>query len=253
VRVLSSCAGVAGAAAALSAASAAAASGQGGEASRFAPSLAGASPRRDNGDLGGKRAKVGSGIEPVDQFPRRGQGQELGLGGGSARGSESDAPTTITGLDNDGFADAEDERHHHHKKKKDKKDKKMKKNRDFIDSSDERGAQERQNLNHSQSEPAVISQNRSAAPPPEAMEARGLGGGPYPTVPHNFPESESLSQVGRARVKAGIRLQPLQPIIGGASGGGMPSASGMEASSATGLHMSSSVPELKPLDKLQPL
>merc|ERR1712139_556890 len=79
VRVLSSCAGVTGVAAGAAAAAAAA---QGGEASRFP----GTSPRRERdamgaggapADLGGKRAKVGgSGIEPVDQFPRRGvQGQ----------------------------------------------------------------------------------------------------------------------------------------------------------------------------------
>jgi len=201
-------------------------------------------------ELGGKRAKVGSGVEPVDQFPRKGQASDL-LGGGSARGSESDAPSAVLGLDNEGWADAEDDRHHHHKRKKEKK----KKKREFIESGDERGTQERQNLNHSQSEPAVMGKNREAAPPPESHEARGLGGGPYPAVPHNFPESESLSQVGRARVKAGIRLQPLQPISGGPSGGGgMSAASAMEVSSgASGLHMSSSVPELKPLEKLQPL
>jgi hypothetical protein len=279
VRVLSACAGVAGVAAAgaaSAAAAAASASGQGGEASRFAPSLSGTSPRRDRDggslgagtaptDLGGKRAKKeasSSGVEPVDQFPRRGQSSKdelnFGVGGGSARGtgSESDAPSMLAaGLDTEGWADAEadGEKHHHHKRKKEKK----KKKREFMDSGDERGAaQERQNLNHSQSEPAVMGKNREAAPPPEAHEARGgLGGGPYPAVPHNFQESESLSQVGRARVKAGIRLQPLQPISGSAPSSAPVSA--MDVSSAgTGMHMSSSVPELKPLkplDQLQPL
>merc|ERR1719446_2059456 len=105
--------------------------------------------------------------------------------------------------------------------------------RDFIESGDERGAAERQNLNHSQSEPAGMGKNREAAPPPEAHDSRGgMAGGPYPAVPHNFPETgESLSSVGRARVKAGIRLQPLQPISGGATGA-MSGAVGHESSSA---------------------
>jgi len=269
VRVLSSCAGAGAAAAA-----AASASGQG-EASRFAPSLAAASPRRERegggggggsmpGDLGGKRAKVGGGgVEPVDQFPRRGLGSSdlANMGCGSARGSgnESDAPSALTSaIDNEGWADAEaEDGKHHHKRKKEKK----KKKRDMDLSGDDAGphdksTKERSNLNHSQSEPAVSTgKNREAAPPPEGHEARGLAGGPYPTVPHNLgqftAESESLSSVGRARVKAGIRLQPLQPITGGPlSGGGMSAASAMEVSS---MHMSSSVPELKPLEKLQPL
>jgi len=252
VRVLSQCSGVTGVAAG---AAAAAAASQGGEASRFAPSLSGTSPRRDGGGGGmeaTKRAKVGGGVEPVDQFPRRGQGStDQGMmGGGSARGSESDAMTG--GIDNEGWADAEAEgdRHHHHKRKKDKKSKKK---RDFVESGDElvSVSKERHNhLNHSQSEPAVTSK-REAAPPPEAHEARGLGGGSYPAVPHNFAESESLSQIGRARPKAGIRLSPLQPLFEGKGGPSAASASSMEVSSASsGMHMSSSQPELKPLEKL---
>lgn len=251
VRVLSACAGVSGIAAAAAAQNSTAS--QGGEASRFAPSISGASPRREresNGggggasDLGGKRAKVGSGsVEPVDQFPRRGLGALDGPG--SAR-AESDAASALTGLD-EGWADAEDDRNHH----KRKKEKKHKKKREFADSGDERGAQERSNLNHSQSEPAGMSKREAAPPPGSHDEARGMGGGPYPAVPHNFPESgESLSSIGRARVKAGIRLQPLQPISGGPSAAG-PAAT--EASGVSGLYMSSSVPELKPLEKLQPL
>lgn len=266
VRVLSSCSGVASAAGAAAAAAASGGGqvGEGGAASRFAPSLSGTSPRRERegggavaSDLGGKWAKVGSGGEAVDQFPRRGSG-DLGVGGGSARGtgSESDAmdiggPRPNT-LDNEGWADSETEAERHRRRKKEKK----KKKRDL--SGDDRGGRDRddasggrQNLNHSQSEPTVMGK-REAAPPPESHEARGLGGGPYPAVPHNFPEGESLSQVGRSRVKAGIRLQPLQPIGGGGTSvaGGL----GQEASGASaGMHMSSSVPELKPLEKLQPL
>merc|ERR1712216_950680 len=195
---------------------------------------------------------VGGGVEPVDQFPRRGQASsDQGMmGGGSARGSESDAHSGFV-IDNEGWADAEaeGERHHHHKRKK--KEKKNKK-RDHVESGDElvSVSKERHNhLNHSQSEPAVTSK-REAAPPPEAHEARGLGGGSYPAVPHNFAESESLSQIGRARPKAGIRLSPLQPITG-TGGPSAVSASSMEVSSASsGMHMSSSVPELKPLEKL---
>jgi len=231
VRVLSSCAGVgvAGAAA---------------EASRLAPpSLAGTSPR---GDLGGKRAKVGPGTEGSFAGLPREQG-----GIGSARGSESDGHSAaLTGNDNECWGDAEDENHHrhHHKKKKEKKHKK----RDFIESGDEE-KKERSGLNqpsllHSQSEPAVTGQNRSAAPPPEGMgmEGRTLGGS-YPAVPLNFAEGESLNQVGRTRVKAGIRLAPLQPISGGQLSGDLSAPTAMEVSS--GMHMSSSVPELKPLDK----
>merc|ERR1719378_835066 len=116
---------------------------------------------------------------------------------GSARGngSESDAPSALTSaIDNEGWADAEaEDNSKHHKRKKEKK----KKKRD-LESGDDGGSheksKERSNLNHSQSEPAVsmgvLGKNRAAAPPPEGHEARGMGGGPYPTVPHNFPESE---------------------------------------------------------------
>merc|ERR1711862_745277 len=107
------------------------------------------------------------------------------------------------------------------------------------------------NLNHSQSEPAVTGKaGREAAPPPAGSdEVRGLAGGPYPTVPHEHSQSLGLSQVGRTRVQAGIRLQPLQPLSGGPTPGGVSSVSEVPP----GLHMSSSVPELKPLDKLHPL
>jgi len=267
VRVLSSCAGVGAAAAAASASSQ-------GEASRFAPALSGASPRRDGGDggggtmpgdLGGKRAKVGGGgVEPVDQFPRRGPGSSdhANVGMGSARsgnGSEMEASNDPTSaIDKEGWADAEADDNKPHKRKKEKK--KKKRDRDLTSPGDDAGVldktKERSNLTISQSEPALnMGKNREAAPPPEGHEARGLADNPYPMLPHNlgqFSESESLSQVGRARPKAGIRLQPLQPIAGGPSaGGGSPAASAMEVSS--GMHMSSSVPELKPLEKLQPL
>lgn len=278
VRVLSSCAGVG---AALGAAAAASASGQG-EAPRFAPSLSGTSPRRERegggggggsmpGELGGKRAKVGgSGVEPVDQFPRRGLGSSDLAGGmpgmpgmsmGSARGggSESDAPSALTSaIDNEGWADAEaEETKDRHKRKKEKK--KKKRDLESGDDAPHEKSKDRSHLLHSQSEPAVSlgvlgGKGRDAAPPPGEHEARGLAcGGPYPAVPHSFQsggEGESLSQLGRARVKAGIRLQPLQPIGGGGVGGGS-AASAMDVSS--GMHMSSSVPELKPLEKLQPL
>lgn len=283
VRVLSSsCSGAVAAAAA-----AASAGGSAAEASRFAPSISGTTPRRDRegggplgrdggslsnamGDLGGKRAKVGAGgVEPLDQFPRRGPGSfDLGAGGGSARGTdlESEAPTAAAvtnSIDNEGWADAEaEETTKHHKRKKEKKHKKQK--REYADSGDDamshEKSKERSNLNHSQSEPAVNlgglgGKSREAAPPPDGHQRDALNGGPYPSVPMNFSESESLSNLGRAKVKAGIRLMPLQPISGQPSSnafqGGLPAPTSMEANA--GMHMSSSVPELKPFDKLQPL
>jgi len=211
-------------------------------------------------DLNGKRAKVGSsGTELVDQFPRRGQGETVGGGmprasiemvgggmarssferdgGGSARGTdiESEAQAMFNAND-DAFVDGEvsrKEKKHKHREKKEKKHKKREHSEDvmLLDGSDERGVLERQNLNHSQSEPATLSKpiTREAAPPPEAHEACGLGGGSYPA---------GVDQ--KLRPKAGLKLAPLQSGGGSAGCMSMPSAS-------SGLHASSSVPELKPM------
>jgi hypothetical protein len=277
VRVLSSCAGVAGAVAVANAAAAASASNLGqcgeGPSSRFAPPLSNTSPRREQGgavasDFGGKRAKVGGGgVEPIDQFPRKGANDPTG----SARGSggmctESEGELIDAGMmpahDGDGFADTEAEGDRHHKERRKKK--KDKKKRHHDTSGDDEGHHHRKdaeheassmragggpNLNQSQSEPSIMGKAaREAAPPPTGTdEVCGMGGGPYPAVPHSLKESGGLSQVGRTKIQAGIRLQPLQTT------GGVPSGSVGEVS--TGLHLSasSSVPELKPLGGLRPL
>lgn len=271
VRVLSSVSGVGGAVASASEKTVIEKSmGQNFESnSRFAP-LSNSTPRREQtSDISGKRPKVGnSGIEPIDQFPRRGSSDLPG--NGSARGSEHESgfiegSTADEAFEHEGWADNEVEGERHHKSKKKKKDKKKRHHessgdeghhhhhhhhhRDKGGDYENSGLRAGSNLNHSQSEPAVVGKGgREAAPPPAANdEVRGLGGagGSYPTVPHNYQEQTGLSQIGRTRVQAGIRLQPLQPL----STGGVTNTDEV----SLGLHMSSSVPELKPLDKLNPL
>mmetsp|Transcript_98985 Transcript_98985/g.154726 ORF Transcript_98985/g.154726 Transcript_98985/m.154726 type:complete len:566 (-) Transcript_98985:122-1819(-) len=281
VRVLSSCSGVGGVVAEKAAEKAAMEkvvdkSFEGGS-SRFAP-LSNSTPRREQGmrdttsDISGKRAKVGnSGIESIDQFPRRGTNEPPG--NGSARGSDHEScfiegSTADEGFDHEGWADNEVEGERHHKTGKKKKKEKKKRHQESGDEGhhhhhhhreksgeyENSGLRAGSNLNHSQSEPAVVSKGgREAAPPPTSTdEVRGLGGyDSYPTVPHNYQESTGLSQIGRTRVQAGIRLQPLQPISGSTLTTGGASTTSGEVPLA--LHMSSSVPELKPLEKLNPL
>merc|ERR1719160_2257740 len=112
-------------------------------------------------------------------------------------------------------------------------------------------------MNHSQSEPSVstsgakgiggtvlggLPQPPSASASDETRNPAVRGGlGLSPSVPQPFsfggfdPQPEGLSNVGRVRVKAGIRLQPLSPGqgVGGAS------------SSASDMHSSASVPLLQ--------
>lgn len=126
-----------------------------------------------------------------------------------------------------------------------KKKKKEKKKRDLSAPGDT--GRVVQSLNHSQSEPSVVGK----APPPKNDDGARNSLGPYPSGPQ-FPsgggafvdnQSESLSTIGRTRVKAGIRLAP---ISGGNLGGEShehPAASPV----GPGLMGSSSVPELKPL------
>jgi hypothetical protein len=116
-------------------------------------------------------------------------------------------------------------------------------------------------MNHSQSEPSVstsaakgigggglggLPQPPSASAADETRNPAVRGGmGLSPSVPQPFSfggfdsQPEGLSNVGRVRVKAGIRLQPLSPSTG--------------ASSHNDMHSSASVPLLQNRQELNPL
>lgn len=117
-------------------------------------------------------------------------------------------------------------------------------------------------MNHSQSEPSVstsgakgiggtvlggLPQPPSASASDETRNPAVRGAlGLSPSVPQPFAfggfdsQPEGLSNVGRVRVKAGIRLQPLSPSTGASSGGG-------------DMHSSASVPVLQNRQELNPL
>lgn len=251
--------------------------------SRFAP-LSKDSPRKDGGE-GSKRAKVGEGGDRENRGSFAGQTAEGGghllsehwAGGGTlgplgeGRGSGGDrgqggggdhgfSPTN--GGDAEllgGESEYEEERRH--KKKKKKKHKDHEKHGSAPGSNPEPTLPAR-TLQASQSEPSVG--GKVNAPPPLTEDRGGSFAGPQPReVPGSlFPDrsgfaaattdagaQESLSTVGRARIKAGIRLQP----IGAGPLGPAPSNLSTPQEPASGMQSSVSVPELKPLDKLHPL
>lgn len=137
------------------------------------------------------------------------------------------------------------------KKKKKKKKKKNKRDKGPPATPPPRpgGAQ---NLRNSQSEPSV-----GGKPLPAAVDERGGGGGGLggmqtsPSGPNAlglapFDHAEGLSTVGRARVKANIRLEPIAPPQVGGPGSAMPSTGDPSAVGHKGVRNSASVPALQP-------
>mmetsp|Transcript_44406 Transcript_44406/g.78082 ORF Transcript_44406/g.78082 Transcript_44406/m.78082 type:complete len:606 (-) Transcript_44406:51-1868(-) len=220
------------------------------------------------GTSSGTGAPAGMGAATGGGHSARGSGATSGApgaAGGAAATMDSDLLAGGSSLDDSSLAGGAAGSHYFGSDgevdmERSKKHKKKKKKRDMSapgDTGVSNGARTVQSLNHSQSEPSVVGK----APPPMAADGGARNSlGPYPSVPQ-FPggggfdaQSESLSTVGRTRVKAGIRLQPLQPISGGAMGAaGEPHEHPAQATVGPGMLGSSSVPELKPLEKLHPL
>eukprot|EP00929_Paragymnodinium_shiwhaense_P078027 TRINITY_DN4034_c0_g1_i1.p1 TRINITY_DN4034_c0_g1~~TRINITY_DN4034_c0_g1_i1.p1 ORF type:complete len:532 (-),score=137.19 TRINITY_DN4034_c0_g1_i1:15-1610(-) len=243
--------------------------------SRFAP-LSKDSPRRESD---GKRPKVSEGERGGFTDNGGGAGQLLSdhwAGGGNLgaeRGGGVEHASGGLGGDH-GFspveggdhellgADSDYEEEKKHKKKKKKKHKDHEKHLTSPGGLESAASMGAKTLQASQSEPTVGGGKVNAPPPMADDRGTGVGGGlqlregPGSLFPDRggfgaASETESLSNVGRARIKAGIRLQPI-----GANGllGPPPAAmSSAPPDNAKAMQNSVSVPELKPLDKLHPL
>jgi len=114
--------------------------------------------------------------------------------------TRASSPSSFDGNKSD--SDSDDDR-----RKKKKKKKKKKKQRDHdLTSGDERPPRPAQNLKNSQSEPSVGGKTHDSL---GGAGSHSSPSGPQAMALSNFADAEGLSTVGRARVKAGIRLEPI--------------------------------------------
>jgi len=208
--------------------------------SRFAPLAP--SDRAEGGAQ--KRPKVGATAGGSDGSSLDPPGGLWATGDGSAGvGSADKDPLNLKG-------DPGSDDDHGKKKKK-------KKRKDGLDAGlapPLRNEQPGGGMGHSQSAPSVV--GKGIAPPPSDSMGNigGMGGGGVlgqPSVQSNFgfgnllDQPEALSSVGRVKVKAGIRLKPIDAAMPGegASSSGIPEV----FPHAAGIKGSVSVPVLQPL------
>jgi len=205
---------------------------------RLLQSTTKASDLPDFDDPAFKRPKVGANRPP-----------EGGLWSGSAgswiEGDSEKATDVATGRkspSSHGSRNGSDSESGDERKGKKKKKKKSKKNKKWDQEQPASPPPCRpsgsQNLKSSQSEPSVggqpllknIDEARGGAGGPAGLTASPRG--PQALAHYSIDSNEGLSTVGRARVKAGIRLEPISAPPG-AAGGGAGTASGAAAGGAS--------------------